>query len=149
MILLNKLNHFIFYSKTCAVVIYWTGSLLLDIQNTSSFPLLQIWLYCMSLLTCVNMKDWHLEWQSCVEGGDLCIVILVLVEAPDCLPQGGGGWGSGAPQALLWPFPSQPPVFGACGVLSHVLALCFVIETAMRGSRIFLFVLIILVLQND
>ena len=61
-ILLNKLNHFRFYSKTCAVVIYWTSSLLVDIQNTSNFHLLQLWLYCMSFLICVSMKDRHLEW---------------------------------------------------------------------------------------
>ena len=129
-ILLNKLNHFIFYSKTCAAVIYWTSSLLVDIQNTSNFHLLQLWLYCMSFLICVSMKDWHLEWARL--GGrryKLCVAILVLVEAPDCFPQDGAEQGNGAPQALYCPFPSRPPVFGASGVLSHVLLLCFVIET--------------------
>lgn len=55
--------------------------------------------------------------------------VLVLVEAPDCFPQDGAEQGNGAPQALYCPFPSQPPVFGASGMLSHVLLLCFVMET--------------------
>ena len=148
-ILLNKLNNFIFYSKTCAVVIYWTSSLLVDIQNPWNSHLLQLWLYCMSFLICVSMKDWHLEWAW--PGGrrcKLCVAILLLVEAPDCFPPEGAEQGNGAPQALYCPFPSQPPAFGASGVAISCLA-----SVLCHGDKSYeeveFFCLIILFWEND
>ena len=53
-----------FSSKSCAMVIFWTNSLLLDIQNISNVALLQIRLYkyeCHICHICSSVWPWRID----------------------------------------------------------------------------------------